>query len=225
MAKINYELQEKEIFERLWQRMQGKYSRDPWHYTSESLNPGVADFLQFCKKQTSGKILDVGCGNGKHILAFANAGFEGYGIDIAPSAIKFAQKIGKEKNIIANFQVGSVLKLPYAKNDFDIIIDCGCFHHLRVSQWPKYLSNINKVLKSGGYYFLQVFSIDCKATTKLGIRSKNNKFSVRNGHYFHFFDDTELHKIFDKNFTVIKTYDLPRANSPIIFKVIYFKKK
>lgn len=222
----NYEQQEREIFERLWKRMDGRYSLDPWHYTSQTTNPGVADFLIYCKKQNiTGKMLDVGCGNGKHVLAFVQKGFSGFGVDIAPSAIKFAKTIAKEKHLQADFQVASVLDLHYPKAQFDIVIDCGCFHHLRKSQWSKYLKNINKVLKSSGYYFLQVFSRNCGVTTKLGKRSKDGSFSVRNGHYFHFYTDKEIEKFFTKNFAIIKSYDLPRATSPIIFKIFYLKKK
>ena len=49
----------------------------------------------------AGRLLDVGCGTGEHVLMAADAGCEAVGIDIASSAIVLAQVKASERGISA----------------------------------------------------------------------------------------------------------------------------
>ena len=44
------------------------------------------------KKEGMKRILDLGCGTGRHLVYLAKKGFEAYGIDIAEEGIKIARK-------------------------------------------------------------------------------------------------------------------------------------
>lgn len=217
-------------YENFWSKLIDKnyiFSKDKWHYSSNVPYQSIGDFYNFIKYKDIGKnVLDVGVGNARHAIFFAQKKFHVWGIDISKSAIKFA-KFHTNKFNLKNIklEVGNVLNLPYQKNRFDIIIDSGCLHHLHSSQYKKYLDNIRKVLKPGGYVFLLTFSDKISYVKKFGKRQgKHKNWSVRNGHYYHYFSRDEIVKIFLKDFKLIKCYDIRRSDSPIYFKISYLKK-
>src|SRR3989344_1113380 len=76
------------------------------------------EFIQkFCKK--SDKILDLACGYGRVTLPMAKAGFDITGIDLAPNLIKQARLQAKKQKLTIDFDVGSMINLPYPEKSFD----------------------------------------------------------------------------------------------------------
>tara|TARA_B100001248_G_scaffold258954_1_gene244145 strand:- start:1416 stop:1679 length:264 start_codon:yes stop_codon:yes gene_type:complete len=57
-------------------------------------NYGQIDY----EKRSEIKILEIGCGTGPNIIFLSENGFDTYGIDISPTAIKFANSQLKQKN-------------------------------------------------------------------------------------------------------------------------------
>lgn len=48
-----------------------------------------------------GKILDVGCGNGRNLIPFLKTGFKGSGLDFSKEMLKNAQELLKKNNLSA----------------------------------------------------------------------------------------------------------------------------
>jgi len=78
----------------------------PWEKGAPS--PGLVDFLAAHPNLMRGTVAVPGCGTGHDAREFARSGFETYGFDIAPSAIKLAN----ERTIAAG------LKATYEQRDF-----------------------------------------------------------------------------------------------------------
>jgi ubiquinone/menaquinone biosynthesis C-methylase UbiE len=57
------------------------------------------DIKEFTKEWRKGKILDVGCGNGRNLLHFAKLGFDAYGVDFSSEMIKQAENLFKKNEI------------------------------------------------------------------------------------------------------------------------------
>lgn len=71
------------------------------------------------------KILDVGCGTGRHAINLAAKGYKNItAIDLSPSLIRAAKKVAKEKNVQVDFRVCDARELPF-ENEFDAAI-CLC---------------------------------------------------------------------------------------------------
>ena len=90
----------------------GEYKKKPF-FTVES-------FL----KGKKGKIIDLGCGSGRNMVADKN--IEYYGVDFSGSQIECAKKITKEKGINAKLFKGSAAKLD-PKIFKDEMFDYGLF--------------------------------------------------------------------------------------------------
>lgn len=79
--------------------------------------------VKIFKKHNVEKILDLGCGSGRHTVYLAKKGFKVYGFDISTEGIKLTKNWLKENNLKANLKIGSIYKkLPYKDNFFDAVI-------------------------------------------------------------------------------------------------------
>lgn len=95
-------------------------------------------------KKTSGKkLLDIGCGSGRHLEHYQKMGFDCSGIDISSEMIKLAQ----QRNPTAKLTVGSMQKLPFSKNSFDVVTSSLAFHY---GDFNRILKEVNRVLKPNG---------------------------------------------------------------------------
>ena len=108
--------------------------------------------------EISGRVLDVGCGTGENALYLAELGFEVWGIDAAPYAIKKAKEKAKKRSLTVNYLVFNALKLHLLQNKFDTIIDCGLFHVFSDEERPIFATSLSSALCPGGKYFMLCFS-------------------------------------------------------------------
>ncbi len=107
-----------------------------------------------------GRLLDVGCGTGEHVLMAAQAGCDAVGIDIAPSAIRTAETKARERRIAARFVVADALNLARMGEQFDVILDCGLFHTFDDEDRAPFVASLASALRTGGHYFMLCFSDD-----------------------------------------------------------------
>lgn len=97
------------------------------------------------EKTPSGKILDVGCGNGNLFTLLPDEKYELYGIDFSENMIIEAKSNCKSK---ASFSVADAEDLPFEDDTFDIIICNASFHHYIHPNIV--LEEMHRVLKDGG---------------------------------------------------------------------------
>jgi 2-polyprenyl-3-methyl-5-hydroxy-6-metoxy-1,4-benzoquinol methylase len=105
-----------------------------------------------------GRLLDVGCGTGEHVLLAAAAGCDAVGIDIAPSAIRRAEAKANERGISARFTVGDARDLASSAERFDVVLDCGLFHVFDDEDRGRFVASLASVTRPGGHYFMLCFS-------------------------------------------------------------------
>jgi 2-polyprenyl-3-methyl-5-hydroxy-6-metoxy-1,4-benzoquinol methylase len=209
---------QKQHYENLWKKV-GNWENESIHFKTRTPQQETLDFIKFLK--VKGKALDIGCGGGRHTIAFAKAGFQSYGIDYSKTAIKLVKLDAKDKKVKVNLKVGDVLNLPYKKDFFDVVHDTGCLHHIRKKDWKKYNKNILKVLKKDGYYKLFCFNNHTKFLTGKKI---DKNWVVRKQHYTHFFTIQEIKELFSKNFKILKTIEEKRKDGLRSFYIIYMQK-
>ncbi len=122
---------------------------------------------RFRRKQTAmtglkegESVLDVGCGTGSlSILAKLAVGDAGRvsGIDIAPGMIRKSNEKAKRYGLNIDFRPASVTSLPFADEQFDVIISSLMFHHLPLPVKKEALGEIHRVMKRDGRFFLADF--------------------------------------------------------------------
>lgn len=154
--------------------------KEPPHW-AKSLKPSklAFDFVELLRKNNikEGKILEVGCGNGKDSFFIAQQGFKVIGIDISPEAINLCKKNKKhliKKKIISesqvNFLEGNIKKLPFEKDSFIGGYSLGVLHSTNLE---KSLKELARVTKNEGIIMLHIF----EKTLFLSSKKENKHYS------------------------------------------------
>lgn len=95
-------------------------------------------------------ILDVGCGSGIDARFLTKLGFKVTGVDLSVGMIEYAKMICPQ----GNFSVGDARKLGFANNSFDSIVAAWVLHHLPRRDSKKFLADLFRIVKPGGFVFL-----------------------------------------------------------------------
>lgn len=99
------------------------------------------------KGKNSARVLDIGCGYGDLLAELQDKyNFSVAGLDPSPYAIKKALPSVKKK-----IKKGSILKLPFKKNSFDVVVCFDVIYYLTVRETKKAIKNLIDV--SRGYIF------------------------------------------------------------------------
>lgn len=145
--------------------MSDEYNKDCWTYwyprkvgTVESEIPKLELLLARTRQNTKQKILDVGCGTGRHSIYFARRKeFEVYGFDASPLAVKLADEELKNENLSGQLAVHDMAKpFEYQNSFFDAVISTRVIGHAYAEQVKMIAREIDRVLKDNGYLYLQV---------------------------------------------------------------------
>jgi SAM-dependent methyltransferase len=155
------------------------------------------------RRGKSGRMLDIGCGEGRHTRLFARLGFQAVGMDYEPVAIQRALAIGRRESASKSrprYIVGDVFALPFPEESFDVVVDYGCFHHVVRADTSRYMKGVASLLKERGYYFLTCFSTKFKHFP--GER-RSRKFIVHRGHYDRFFEKRDFQLLFGRLFEIL----------------------
>ena len=148
------------------------------------------------------KILDLGCGGGNNTVFLAEQGFDTYGIDGVPTAIKITKKRLEMKNLPASLKIGEFDNLPYGDNFFDCIIDR---QSISFGSPPHKIKNIineiHRVLKFDGRYVGLLTNIE-NPNMKYGKEVDKNTYTNFSGGNLvesgltHFFTEDEILSFF-----------------------------
>lgn len=177
---------------------------------------------RFKKERSAGRVLDIGCGEGRHSVLFAREGYRTIGLDYQPLALERARRISGNGSAGANlrFMLGDVFHLPFRPGTFDVVLDYGCLHHIRRRDTHTYLENVGPVLKPRGYFLLSCFSTRFKHHPE---EKRKRDWMVHNGHYDRFFRKGDFKSIFGRDFEVLNVEE-ERQSIYAFFHVLMRKK-
>jgi len=94
-------------------------------------------------------VLDVACGPGLLVCAFARVVKYATGVDMTPAMLEQARKLQQEKGLTnVTWQPGNVYSLPFPQAQFSIVSSRFAFHHLQDPLAA--LKEMKRVCKPGG---------------------------------------------------------------------------
>ena len=108
-----------------------------------------------------GRVLDVGCGTGEHVLMAASYGLPATGVDLSPLAISIATEKAKDRKVGGvKFVVADLLTIrpDDIGGPFDTVTDNGVFHVFSDEDRPRFVANLRALLTDQGHYVMLCFS-------------------------------------------------------------------
>jgi ubiquinone/menaquinone biosynthesis C-methylase UbiE len=158
--------------------------------------------IDFFKKEKLKRILDLGCGTGRHTICLLKNGFKVYGCDRSENALKIAG----EKIPGVEFKKCDMSSLPYMDNFFDGVLCHLVIQHGRIDDIKKAISEVYRVLRNRGILYLLVPSIrhpeyltgeEIEPNTKINIDAIDGKVP------HHYFTKDEIKELF-RDFRILK---------------------
>jgi 2-polyprenyl-3-methyl-5-hydroxy-6-metoxy-1,4-benzoquinol methylase len=94
-------------------------------YDMEVFTQGTIGECDFIEKEINHnknlKILDIGCGTGRHSIELTKRGYNVLGVDLSDSQLKRAKEKASQQNLKIEFQKHDARNLPF-NNEFDLAI-------------------------------------------------------------------------------------------------------
>jgi SAM-dependent methyltransferase len=102
-----------------------------------------------------GRVLDVECGAGEHVLMCAALGLDATGVDLSSTALDAATAKGKHRGLTAQFHFDG-RHLSELQESFDTVLDRGLLVHVYEEDNDRgaYLQALRSVPSLGGRYFV-----------------------------------------------------------------------
>jgi ubiquinone/menaquinone biosynthesis C-methylase UbiE len=153
------------------------------------------DYFRIFKSKGARRILILGCGYGRSILCFANAGLEITGLDFSRKALKAG------KDLIRNCQfvqcvMARACNMPFKRNSFDGIFAYNIFHLLLDDERSSLVREIGRLIEKEGIVVVVALSIYDSYYGKGTEIEKNTFYVKRSGKTTHFFTDNEILEYF-----------------------------
>ena len=106
---------------------------------------------------TPGRVLELGCGNGRNATYLAGLGCTVDAVDFSAQAIAWARARAESAGVPVSFQQCSIFDAVVTAGSYDLVYDSGCFHHLPPHRRKDYVDLVHRALKPGGGYGLVCF--------------------------------------------------------------------
>jgi 2-polyprenyl-3-methyl-5-hydroxy-6-metoxy-1,4-benzoquinol methylase len=160
-------------------------------YDREAFTQGTFQEVTFIEREIgfdkTKRILDIGCGTGRHAIELAKRGYIVTGIDLSESQLKLAREKATEVGVDIKFEQGDARTLKY-KDEYDVaLILCeGGFALMETDEMNfAILQGVAHALKSGGTFILTTLNAFYPLTHSLEeFMNSNTVEGTSSGHAF-----------------------------------------
>lgn len=138
-------------------------------------------FFKYLKKEEDyvledKHILDLGCGTGRNANYLAERGNHVIGIEISKTALDLAKTRAKESGVSVGYRLGDIgMSYDIVTESIDVVIDVTSSNSLNEKGRAVYLTEVSRVLKPGGYFFVRALAKDGNKNVKFLLRESPGK--------------------------------------------------
>ena len=159
----------------------------------------VINKLNLFKNLGARKILDLGCGQGRHTLLLAREDFETFALDISPAAVTTTKNALKKEGLSAEIMAGDMREIVYPDNFFDAVLAWRALYLGKTDEVRRAFSEAKRILRPGGIIYASIRSTNntlCHVGKLKGEEIETNTFLLNcdglSGIIYHFFTKEEV---------------------------------
>jgi|TARA_B100001093_G_scaffold520294_1_gene614405 ubiquinone/menaquinone biosynthesis C-methylase UbiE len=174
---------------------------------------GLDSFINIDKKNP--KILDFGCGIGRHVKFLDDYKLDAYGFDLSEEAIYYAHQYFKKLNLDhlqKKIIVSDITNLPYESKYFNYMLSHGVLDSMSYEIAKKGIKELHRVMDSKGIIFFDLIS-----TLDTSFKKGNNMDQLvendhENGTIQSYYNLNKINNLLNDKFTIIELYENSRID-------------
>lgn len=118
----------------------------------------VVAFAETLRERGAQRLLDLGCGTGRHVVHLAQGGFQVCATDISETGLAATWQWLAAEGLAAHLHLADMTALPYPDALFDAVISIYVIYHNTLSNIQRTVAEIERVLRPGGWALLTLIS-------------------------------------------------------------------
>ncbi|MDR3595638.1 MerR family transcriptional regulator [Clostridium sp.] len=169
----------------------------------------VEEAVKYFKENRVKRVLDLGCGMGRHSLYLLQQGFDVTACDISRKGLEVTKKKASKAGFKIDITCCDMRELPFKDNMFDAILCVWVSGHGNLQDMKKHASEMLRVVKSNGIIFVDYPSKEDERYG-IGIEIEENTFlenmpgEEKIPHYY--CDENEIEDTYKEHNTNINPY-------------------
>ncbi len=124
------------------------------------------------------RLLDRGCGPGRHAMYFARQGFAVTGMDRSEEALSYLRKWAAGENLPVTTVAGNFRETPFADGCFDCVIDYHASFHTDTAGYFQAVRELWRLLRPGGEAYLTLKSQNDARFHSAGPEAHTDRFTL-----------------------------------------------
>lgn len=129
-----------------------------WAETSPPL-PAVVDFAEDLKRRGVRRVLDLGCGAGRHSILLAKTGFQVVALDVSETALEILdRRLKSSSNMSVTLVRHDMWDLPFMDGYFDAVICINVLHHGKLAEIKQAVREVHRVMRNRASAFIVALS-------------------------------------------------------------------
>ena len=136
-----------------YDELQERYGRESFYWGTEP-----NDFARVTAKHApeDGTIVDIGAGEGRDAVFFAEEGFDVLAVDIAPNGLEKAKRLADERGVDVRTSVEDINTIEL-DSPVDVVYSIGTIQYLRPSERAERFAHLQRLTEPDGLHALFAF--------------------------------------------------------------------
>lgn len=122
-------------------------------YMEQTAEDGVIAFLAMIQSEGKCDVLDLGCGDGRHVVHLAREEFAAAGADFSLWGMQRTRQWLVKEGLRAELACADVRNLPWQAERFDAVFSIQVIHHQGIEAIRQTLREVKRMLRPGGYFY------------------------------------------------------------------------
>ena len=181
----------------------------------ETPDPAVVELAETLGRGS--RVLDLGCGGGRHLVVLAAAGHQAVGMDVAPRGLEISGERLARRDLSSELVLGDFrAPLPFQDAAFDAVVSIKAVNHGTSEEVRGVFAEITRITRQGGRFMGSVIStLDARYGDgrKVGEHTFVHDRPPESGVVHHYFSEAELRELLS-GFTTVDLSLMERVVGP-----------